>query len=70
MDWYADDFGIEDQIYEFNNYLERIKQVGKPEIVAVANLMTSEKRWGLSLVGSIDQALADELYEIVAPIWG
>lgn len=68
--WYGEDFGLSDRATNLHDYLIAARQVTKAGIIKLANLMTTEKRWGLSLVGNINQQLADGLYETIRPIWG
>ncbi len=68
-DWYGSDYITYERIFDFDKYVHDLATVTKDDVVKFANLITSEKRWGLSLVGDIDQKLGETLHQTVAPIW-
>jgi predicted Zn-dependent peptidase len=68
-DFYAEDFFVNDYVYEFHDYLEGIKKVTMTDIAAMCGLVFEQPCWGLSLVGDITPKLAQQLHQQIAKVW-
>lgn len=69
LDWYSNEYFYYDKIDDYDDFIAAIKAVTKEDIVRVARLAAQDKKWSLSLVGNISKEQADNLYEILKPIW-
>lgn len=69
LDWYSGPYSHEHKILNFEQFVTDVGSVTKDEVVAIAEVMVSQKRWALSLVGNIDKSQAQKLYDILNPIW-
>lgn len=63
------DYDYWGQIDPFEEYVEGFKQVTPAQISEAVQTICTQGRWGLSLVGDITEDKAQELHQIIKPIW-
>lgn len=69
LDWYAHEFFARDRVDDFHRSLEDIKELTLGDLRDATKRIFSKPQWGVSLVGSISEAQAQELYSILGDIW-
>jgi predicted Zn-dependent peptidase len=69
LGWYIDRFDEVGEVMDLDRTLELIRGVKAEEVQAVAGKASAAGRAGISFVGPVDQKLAGEYAETLAPIW-
>ncbi|HSX45575.1 MAG TPA: pitrilysin family protein [Candidatus Saccharimonadia bacterium] len=69
LGWYAGNYVFDEEILDFQKYLDEIRSIKPDEVVALANKLGEEGTWGLSLVGDITKTEANKLQETLSDIW-
>lgn len=66
---YAGRYFMTDEYSNYNLVPDRIKAVNKKKLVSVARKMFEEDRWGIGVLGNCGREFAEELREIILPLW-
>jgi predicted Zn-dependent peptidase len=66
---YSNRYFFDDQIEDYYEIPQRIDNVTKEEMVAVANALFTENIGGLGILGNCSQKFVDELLPHLAPLW-
>ena len=69
LDWYAHEFFARDRVDDFHRSLDDIKELTLSDLRDATKRIFKNPLWGVSLVGSISEAQAQELHGILAEIW-
>lgn len=69
LGWYLGNYAFDEQILDFQSYLDEIRTITVGEVVKIANKLGNEATWGLSLVGDIAKTKANKLYQTLSGIW-
>jgi predicted Zn-dependent peptidase len=66
---YSGRYFFDEVVEDYYRIPERIKAVTKSQIVDIAGSMFDENLWGLGILGNCGEPFAEELREMLAPLW-
>ncbi len=66
---YSSGYFFDDRVDDYFGYPDRIKQVSREDVICVVRTLFKDKTWGLTVMGTDKQELADELNEQLAVLW-
>lgn len=69
LSWYVGSYEDERRIDDFDAYLEALQDVGVDDVSSVVRKLTGNKPHGVSFVGDITTPKAQELADVLAPLW-
>lgn len=69
VSWYFYDFLARDRVNDFNTAISSIEKITPADLARVTAKIFAKPNWGLSLVGNINDAQANELHQILGTMW-